>query len=340
MFGQIKNKSQIKSRKKNTFFDSLMEDEVEHYVRHHLFEKSSKSEIFFRNLRKVFLYGSISTASIALGIAGAKSEELLDEIKCYFAGINAKTRAEKLELRSALNESEATIDSLIKENEDINMHSQDIFSRVDSLSEAVEKLNSNLTELSRINTAPDNQPSTTSGRTENNPLTGSNRQSYSSNISPTVTYLARASGINYLIYVEKYSNMTYLYDVSTGTPKEVYSCRHIDGYGGPGPKQYPGDHKTIEEICEIRYIEFYNYSRRNPLYGSAAIGLKSNFGGIILCGTDIQERINAIKHSNDITNACPVYLNTDIEILARAISGHKNETRVIVEDRRRPIIRE
>ena len=153
----------------------------------------------------------------------------------------------------------------------------------------------------------------------------------------SVEHVIAENELDYVIYVDKYTNQTSLYEVSAEGAKRIYECHHIDGQGGPEPRSRVGDQRTIEEVCWVKYITFIPEKPRDPLYGSAVIGLKSRFKYMILCGTDYPDRIIAIDEGQDITYSCPVYLNEDIEFIAKKVKPSEERTIIIIEDSRRPI---
>jgi len=155
-----------------------------------------------------------------------------------------------------------------------------------------------------------------------------------SNISPTVTKLASEYNLRYIVHCDKNSNTTRLYEISGKSIREIYKCRHTDGKGGPGPKQYSGDNKTIEEICNIKYVNL-NPDRHG--YGSAMIGLESGFPGMVMCGAVDSGIENAIRNGRDDSRSGLIYKNPAISHIANTISKFEDLTKIIIEDSRRPL---
>ena len=163
-------------------------------------------------------------------------------------------------------------------------------------------------------------------------------QSYiENNVPGTVKKVSLSEKPKYIIYCDKYTNTTRLYEAAGNTVVEIYSCRHTDGRGGSGPKKLIGDNRTIEDVCSLKYITFRSNSFNNPLYGDAVIGLSSEFDRMVLCGTDYEERIAAIRQKRDVTLGCPVLLNKDISFIANRILLYMESTKVIIENSQRPL---
>ncbi len=147
------------------------------------------------------------------------------------------------------------------------------------------------------------------------------------------------SNASAVIYVDKGNNMTYAYERNGKGWDIKGKYRHTDGGGGSGPKQRTGDNKTPEGIFGIdyNYTKKINSNSRNPLYGSAKIGVNSNFDGILICGTDYEGRNNAIDQGRDVSNSGVILKNKDINNLYEIINNHKRSTFIVIEDESRPI---
>ncbi|MBD3313124.1 L,D-transpeptidase family protein [Candidatus Woesearchaeota archaeon] len=153
------------------------------------------------------------------------------------------------------------------------------------------------------------------------------------------------SDLRYILYVNKEENGTGLFEVNNGqlNPDPLYVWRSTDGNGGSGQKKERGDHKTPEGIYQIESITWLKTHK--PLYGPVSMllsypnnidrgaertgGGKGN--GIVVCGTYMQERLDAINHGRDITNGGIVLKPDDAKQLADIIQHDYQNTLVVIE---------
>ncbi|MBU0536490.1 MAG: L,D-transpeptidase family protein [Nanoarchaeota archaeon] len=157
------------------------------------------------------------------------------------------------------------------------------------------------------------------------------------------------SGMRYLIYVNKAQNRTGLFEIVHGklNPKALYCWNSTDGIGGPGPKSRNGDLMTPEGIYQIR--DFERLKHHKPLYGPISMqltypnnidrslgrdgGKKGN--SILICGTYMDDRIDAINTGKDITNGSIVLNSNDVLKLADLIENDYTRTIVVIEGQTR-----
>ncbi|MCX6707213.1 MAG: L,D-transpeptidase family protein [Candidatus Woesearchaeota archaeon] len=151
--------------------------------------------------------------------------------------------------------------------------------------------------------------------------------------------------IEYIVYIQKNAGITSLYEVNSGTvsSRPVNSWNSIDGKGGNGPKEQDGDFKTPEGIYRIRAMKWIKTNE--PMFGPVAIqidypnGIDQNLGrtggqagnSILICGTYLDERLNALNNGQDVTNGSIVLKPDDAIQLANTIESRINKTVVVIE---------
>jgi hypothetical protein len=145
---------------------------------------------------------------------------------------------------------------------------------------------------------------------------------------------------NYLIYVDKDANKTYLLNLNSN--KIINEFNSIDG-NGRGPKTRNNDGRTPEGIYNITYVRTAseNSYQYDPLYGTVRIGFDypnnydrslGRYGqGLLICGTGKSERINAINQGRDISYGSVVLKNEDIEKLYSKIDSNLTKTIIVIE---------
>ncbi len=160
----------------------------------------------------------------------------------------------------------------------------------------------------------------------------------------TQTIYSINKNIEYIIHVDKKNNITKLIDCDS--KKIIYSFNSTDGRGGEGPKKKTGDNKTPEGVYSIEYYKVAG-NEYNKLFGSVRLGInypnnidqKSNQNGwgILICGTGLQKRINAIENKNDATYGSIVLKDRDIIDLYNTINQDLDKTAIVIENPNRKI---
>lgn len=152
------------------------------------------------------------------------------------------------------------------------------------------------------------------------------------------------NNIKYIILVDKKNNLTKLIDCKT--QNTIYTFNSTDGRGGPGPKESVGDNKTPEGVY---YIKYYKTAKNyyNSLYGAIRLGINypnkidreqnRNGQGLLICGTGIVNRINAINNKQDATYGSIVLKDDDIIKLYNKINSELYKTAIVIENPNRQI---
>jgi len=152
----------------------------------------------------------------------------------------------------------------------------------------------------------------------------------------------------FFVYIRKDLNSLQLYKVQNDQLILDFETNTTDGFG-QGQKKEEGDRKTPEGVYKIQTISMLSNSSysNSELYGSAKILIdypskndvqKNRTGcGILLCGTGLEARIQAIDNKKDVTNGSVVLKNQDIASLANKIADYEKNTLIIIEDSARPL---
>ncbi|MFH0870724.1 MAG: L,D-transpeptidase family protein [archaeon] len=144
-----------------------------------------------------------------------------------------------------------------------------------------------------------------------------------------------------IIYVDKQNNSLSLYKASGDGFELEHRYRCTTGTN-PEPKEREGDKATPEGIYFINRV---NLSPNGPLFGVGYLGLDypnaddrregRTGSGMLICGTDISDRMQAIMNGGNSTNMGVSLINGDFLGLYNSISDlHK--TMVVIENSTRP----
>lgn len=159
-------------------------------------------------------------------------------------------------------------------------------------------------------------------------LTTVNETNYSNDPDPNIIRLQKFKDkVDYVLYINKEDNQTSLYQIGKEGVKNIYSCNSSDGIN-QGNKVKQGDHKTPEGVFGIESIIKY---RTESLFGAGKIRINTGYYGILFCGADYSDRINAINNKRDCTNGGIIVNNQDFLNISNTIGGAIKKTLVVIE---------
>ncbi|MBW2982968.1 L,D-transpeptidase family protein [Candidatus Woesearchaeota archaeon] len=153
-----------------------------------------------------------------------------------------------------------------------------------------------------------------------------------------IVNLVRKSGsLNYILYIEKSSNQSYLLDESGDV---LMNMKHTDGRGGD-KKRRGGDKCTPEGTYRINRHYFYHDGSESELFGRGfyrinyptSVERRKGYtgGGILLCSTPSWGKARALDLGRDVTNGGVMYKDDVFEKLHQYI-GSGSGTLVAIED--------
>ncbi|MBU1974933.1 MAG: hypothetical protein KKG59_00860 [Nanoarchaeota archaeon] len=151
----------------------------------------------------------------------------------------------------------------------------------------------------------------------------------------------RIPEIQYLLYCDKDENTIKVYEHIGSEVSLKYECPASFGTN-TGQKQFAGDHRTPELICGISQrqafrdrskfgVGMYELDLENSTYDGSG-------GGILLCGTDDQYRIQSIEQGRDCSSGGVIVKNQDWLSIDGIIRNDLKYTAVVVEHDIRPLL--
>ncbi|MFP4524657.1 MAG: L,D-transpeptidase family protein [Candidatus Woesearchaeota archaeon] len=277
-----------------------------------------------------FLRNMVKTAAIVgglyLGYVGVRAaaegiDEKVSEVK--------EERAERLGVEQAEEEA-ASYEAMVAERK----------RELSAVEESVEYQRSRILKLQAIEKEKQKNLSSLEEQVEeerserSHTLTSS---SVSKRMNPLVRLVRKSGSLNYLLYIEKSSNNTYLLD---GRGDVLMSMKHTDGKN-EGAKRREGDKRTPEGTYKIHKSHFMRDGDKHDLYGRGFYRINYptsrqqsrgySGGGILLCSTSSWGQKQAVKLGWDTTNGGVRFKDDDFEELHSYI-GSGGGTLVAIEN--------